>query len=105
MVQTIAAWEQVGWGKVLFVLALAVGAGLCFFSALRALSRGYCSDYSDGGPPEVYREDSPGSFYIAVFIRLFFGSLFLFLTYAYTKLLLSELGERWTDDGMLICWL
>ncbi len=71
-------WGHVSWGGLLGALGFAAISGLFFFSAWRALSRGYCMNIvEDARDYHAYREDDPFDFYFGVFIRLFFGSIIL----------------------------
>jgi ankyrin repeat protein len=71
-------WGHVSWGGLLGALGFAAISGLFFFSAWRALSRGYCMNIvEDARDYYAYREDDPFDFYLGVFLRLFFGSIIL----------------------------
>jgi hypothetical protein len=71
-------WGHVDWWGLLGALGFAAISGLFFFSAWRALSRGYCMNIvEDARDYHAYREDDPFDFYFGVFIRLFFGSIIL----------------------------
>ena len=71
-------WGHVNWWGLLGALGFAAISGLFFFSAWRALSRGYCMNIvEDARDYYAYREDDPFDFYLGVFLRLFFGSIIL----------------------------
>ena len=70
-------WGYVDWWGLLVWLGFAALSGLCFLSACRALSKGECMRIGEGGPFDVYKEDDPFEFYFNVFLRVFFGLIFL----------------------------
>jgi hypothetical protein len=95
MIQTVATWEYVGWREPLPVLGFAALSGHLFFSVWRALSEGECAlgdgQYTSGGTIVTW-EDNPFQFCFGVFGRLFFGLLFLFLTWLFG----TEMWANWT---------